>query len=146
MCLFTWGTCVFTTTNTPTHACLSSLGSPSYAGIWRGIKAGERDALQVLNWISCWISGTSLKCMWASPNDAFISELQRHSVSVCLCLHVFLHQLAQSGWWRVTDMFALSVEVVVLFGSVGEFHQTRDVTKLWQGMNPGYIQQTHCLE
>lgn len=71
--------------------------------IWHRIKAGERDALQVLNWISCRISGTSLKCMWASPNDALIFALQRLQsahmsvcVGVCLCLGVFFHQLAQA--------------------------------------------------
>lgn len=47
---------------------------------------GERDALQVLNWISCRISGNSLKCMWASPNDALIFALKRHSAYICVCV------------------------------------------------------------
>lgn len=80
-CLLTWGSCVFTTADTPTRAHLTSRGS---VAIWHYIKAGERDALQVLNWISCWISGTSLKCMRASPNDALIFALQRHSAYVCV--------------------------------------------------------------
>lgn len=83
--------------DTPTDARLCRRGSSSSAGIWRCIKAGERDALQVFNWISCWISGTSLKCMWASPNDALIFALQRHCAYVwVVCLHVFFHQLAQA--------------------------------------------------
>ncbi len=66
------------------RARLSSRSSPSSVGIWRCIKAGEWDALQVLNWISCWISGTSLQCMWASSNDALIFALQRHRAYVCV--------------------------------------------------------------
>ena len=57
---------------------------------------GERDALQVLNWISCRISGTSLKCMWASLNDALIFALQRHSAYVCVCVCVCV---CRSQWF-----------------------------------------------
>lgn len=49
MCLFTRDDGVFAAADAPTHARLSGRGSPSSAGIWRCIKAGERDALQVLN-------------------------------------------------------------------------------------------------
>lgn len=140
-----------------TRARLSSLGSQSCAGIWRCIKAGERDALQVLNWISCWISGTPLKCMWASPNDALIFELQRHSVSVCVLMFVCVSPSISTDrlvahnryvciisgsncfvrlcWWISSDSCTYYVYCVLYI--------------LWQGrvfiLNTCYIQQTRCL-
>jgi len=90
-------------------ACLQPLHLPSESG-----SVSKRDALQDLNWISCRISGTPLKCMWASLNDALIFALQRHFVCVCVCVCVILHQLAQPGQWHTTGVFALSVQVIAL--------------------------------
>lgn len=78
--------CVFTATRRLTAACARRhrrRGNSSSAGIWRRIKA-RGDPLQVFNWISRRISGTSLKCMWASPNDALIFALQRRARALSL--------------------------------------------------------------
>lgn len=144
MCLCTWGRSVYNC-GPATHARLCRPSFSSSAGIWHCIKVGEWDELQVLNWISWWISGTSLKCMWASPNDALIFALQRHQAYVSVvCLHVFLDQLAQADWWHITVMFALSVEnCFVMFCMQSSSDSVHIVTG-----NISYsknIQQTLCL-
>lgn len=143
MCLCTWGRSVYNC-GPATHARLCRPSFSSSAGIWHCIKVGERDELQVLNWISWWISGTSLKCMWASPNDALIFALQRHQAYVSVvCLHVFLDQLAQADWWHITVMFALSVEncfVMLCMESSSD-----SVYIVTGNISYSNIQQTLCL-